>query len=271
MKTQLWFLHALTPLHVGVGSASAGIVDLPIAREKATGWPLVPASGFKGTLKGLYDGPDAERLFGKPESGGALAFSDARLVALPVRSYAGTFAFCASALLLNRLARDCRVLDVDFPPETTAPGDDEVLLATGSKLDWQDKVILGDLDFKAQKSEATGALAQELARRVFDSPDERTLFVERFAIVPDDAFDFLCESATEIVARISLEAETKNVKPGGLWYEETVPAEAVFALFGRGDEADLAALKTFDGQTMQLGGDASIGRGLCRLKTGGAS
>lgn len=36
--TRLILLHALTPLHVGTGQA-VGKVDLPIAREKATGFP----------------------------------------------------------------------------------------------------------------------------------------------------------------------------------------------------------------------------------------
>ena len=270
MQTQLWFFHALTPLHAGVGSGGAGIVDLPVAREKATGWPIVPASSIKGTLRSFYSGEDIKRLFGESDNGGTLVFSDARLLALPVRSYAGTFAYCTSALLLERLTRDSKALGVDFSADVTAPNDQQLSIAPDSELAWQDKVVLNDLSFTGRKDAATGARASALAQRIFKSEDEQRMFVERFAVVPDDAFDFLCENATEVVARIALEADTKNVKKGGLWYEETVPAEAVFALFVRGDKSDLPLLQCFDDQTIQLGGDASIGRGLCRLKTGGA-
>lgn len=42
MKTKPFLLHALSPLHVGTGH-SADIIDLPIAKMKATGIPLCQA------------------------------------------------------------------------------------------------------------------------------------------------------------------------------------------------------------------------------------
>ncbi|MCS7269380.1 MAG: RAMP superfamily CRISPR-associated protein, partial [Geminicoccaceae bacterium] len=50
MLTRPFLLHALSPLHAGTGQA-AGIVDLPIARMKATGIPFVPGSSIKGVLR----------------------------------------------------------------------------------------------------------------------------------------------------------------------------------------------------------------------------
>ena len=40
-NTKMYWLHALTPLHVGAGRG-VGFIDLPIMREKVTNWPLVP-------------------------------------------------------------------------------------------------------------------------------------------------------------------------------------------------------------------------------------
>jgi len=52
MTAQLTFVHALSPLHAGIGQG-AGVIDLPIAREKATGIPFLPGSSLKGALKAL--------------------------------------------------------------------------------------------------------------------------------------------------------------------------------------------------------------------------
>ncbi len=55
-----YILHALSPLHAGTGH-SADVIDLPIARMKATGIPFVPGSSIKGTLR------DARKI--KPPNG----------------------------------------------------------------------------------------------------------------------------------------------------------------------------------------------------------
>jgi CRISPR-associated protein Cmr4 len=44
------FLYAETPLHPGSG-ASVGLADLPVQREKATGFPIVQPSGVKGVFR----------------------------------------------------------------------------------------------------------------------------------------------------------------------------------------------------------------------------
>ena len=50
METMCYYIHALTALHAGTGQG-VGVVDLPIAREKSTGLPIVPGSGIKGVLR----------------------------------------------------------------------------------------------------------------------------------------------------------------------------------------------------------------------------
>ena len=64
---------------------------------------------------------------------------------------------------------------------------------------------------------------------------------------------------------------TKTVQKGGLWYEEALPAESV--LCGIAAVVPVQAtrqevntvLNGFSGKTMQVGGKATVGRGLCRL------
>lgn len=49
------FLHCKTPLHAGTGS-DLGYIDLPIQREKHTGFPKVEASSLKGALREVFEG-----------------------------------------------------------------------------------------------------------------------------------------------------------------------------------------------------------------------
>lgn len=108
----LVLLHALTPLHVGTGQA-VGNVDLPIAREKATGFPIVPASAFKGVLRDLYDSqPWASQAFGNQDAAGAWLFTDLRLLCLPVRSFYGVFAYATCPLILRQLQQRAQAFGV---------------------------------------------------------------------------------------------------------------------------------------------------------------
>src|SRR5436309_14716751 len=98
MNARLSFVHALSPLHAGTGQG-VGIVDLPIAREKATGLPFLPGSSLKGALRARCANKDeCNKVFG-PESSNidsnekqvsAVQFSDQRLLLLPIRSLEGT-------------------------------------------------------------------------------------------------------------------------------------------------------------------------------------
>ena len=98
MNMRPFLLHTLSPLHAGTGH-TPDIIDLPTARMKATGIPFVPGSSIKGVLRDARRSSDREKteaVFGPSDDpaahAGALVVSDARLLALPVRSFRGTFA-----------------------------------------------------------------------------------------------------------------------------------------------------------------------------------
>src|SRR5947199_2222222 len=127
MTTHLVLVHALSPLHPGTGQA-VGAIDLPIARERPTGIPLVPGSSIKGALRARSDPQDEMTwaVFGpetalSSEHAGGVQFSDAHLVLLPVRSVAGTYAWVTSPYLLRRLARDAREAGLALPGAVPAP------------------------------------------------------------------------------------------------------------------------------------------------------
>ncbi len=285
MKAKLLFLHALSPLHAGTGQG-VGAIDLPIAREKATGIPIVPGSTLKGVLRSNYAANDSlkAKVFG-PETdnasdhAGSAQFSDMRLLFLPVRSLSGTFAWVTSPLLLQRLQRDCQMAETLFTNEI--PAVDEAGLcfvsSTGSQLltlvkQEANNVVLEGLLLKGRPSPAVDDLVNWLRPLLFGADAAwGKLFAERLCVVHDDVLSFLLDTATEITARIRLEEEKKTVARGALWYEEALPTESI--LSGLLVVQTVAASKAevinviteVTQSTLQIGGSATVGRGLCRL------
>lgn len=290
MTTKLVFVHALSPLHAGTGQG-AGVIDLPIAREKATNLPYLPGSSLKGPLRDGYDGARKDEIFGTASdnatgNAGFVQFSDLRLLCMPVRSLYGTFAWVTSPYILNRLAREIKNLFTENTPPSWIknPDDDQCLVATKSTLksnlpksEKRKDIYLEDLDFEyqADQAELVTQWAEWLKKRIFgDSPEWQTMFVERFCIVNDDVFSFLLNTATEITARIRLNDESKTVADGQLWYEESLPAESILTGLmliapPKAKQAYVDALANdlvnLCEKPIQLGGKATVGRGICRV------
>jgi CRISPR-associated protein Cmr4 len=283
-RARLIYLHALTPVHSGTGQVAA-VIDLPIAREKATGLPVIPASSLKGVLRdtllrlGKADEAWINTAFGVADKAGALCLGDQRIFCLAVRSYFGTFGYITSPLVLKRLARDARALGLSPPIPDNIPSvedaDQQLIILVpqnGSALAHDKKVYLEDLDLNAQWSEYAHEVARKIASTLFS--DAQDSFVKRFGIVSDEVFNFLCETATEIVARVALNEDTKTVRKGGLWYEEAVPAETLFCgpvLVADHYEGDPTKLWKHlnDVALVQIGGKSTVGRGLCRVVLSG--
>lgn len=285
MQQKIYHLHALSALHVGIGEGT-GIIDLPIAREKAGNLPFVPGSSVKGVLRDEMFGnlkskssdtkDDLLALFG-PEPGenaseyaGALAVGDARLLCLPIRSWCGTFAWATCPMILNRYKRDLYSDQQEVP----IPAENQALLCDDSQLTDGDKIYLEDLDLQGSPDTRADKWAESIAAAVFNGDEAwTTLFKQRFAILPDNVFDFLAETATEIRARIRIEEGTRTVQSGALWYEEYLPAETL--LWGNiaadrsrketrpKNKQEMLALLPNDTR-LQIGGNASVGGGQVR-------
>jgi CRISPR-associated protein Cmr4 len=287
MNAKLLFVHALSPLHAGTGQG-VGVIDLPIAREKATGLPYLPGSSLKGCLRDLC-GDDSKRVkvFGPDtmnadEYAGAAQFADQRLLLLPIRSLRGTFAWVTSPYLLQRLVRDAQdtPLKPSLPANVPQPGEMEcIVVADNSAIKVPNgnrpQVILEELDLQVNAQDAV-TWATWLAQRIF--PNDTTwqqMLRARLCVVHDNVLAFLLQTATEITARIKMLDDTKTVQGGGLWYEEALPTETI--LYGlvvatpvkatglKSDEI-LQTIQGLLGRTIQFGGNASVGRGLCRVQ-----
>lgn len=277
MNEKNYWLHAITPLHVGAGRG-LGYIDMPIVREKVTAWPYIPGSSIKGVIADHFGASEEDErkkdthlkaAFGTSGSdndcaAGALVFTDANILCLPVRSFFGTFAWVSSPFCLKRAGISESL--PNFPKESDA------FIAENSALaDDDGKIYLEDLDINTQKINETGRIANEIAGSVFSGNEEwRRIFAERFAVVSDDLFTFLCESGTEVNAHIRINSKTGIVETGALWYEESLPVETILTgriwcdkVYVNGvNPEDLFERFCGKNLTLQIGGKASTGKGL---------
>ncbi|MBA3884768.1 MAG: type III-B CRISPR module RAMP protein Cmr4 [Acidobacteria bacterium] len=279
MNTRPFLLHALSPLHAGTGQA-ADVIDLPTARMKATGIPFIPGSSIKGVLRDVCGtgGADGEKLlavFGPEQKdaakhAGALVVGDARLLALPVRSFRGTFAWTTSPLLLTLARRDLEERGADLSiPRIDGRG---ARVANGNCCMHQGRLYLEDLDLAAGASDEATAWARLLAPLASPADD---IFTKRFAIVDDDTMAFLWDTATQVDARVRLDESTRTVAPGALWLEESLPPETLLIGLLAADRSrrprvdmtpdDVLGFALAGEEVLQLGGKATTGRGRCRI------
>ena len=274
MKTRPFLLHALSPLHAGTGH-TPDIIDLPTARMKATGIPFLPGSSIKGVLRDARRATDSEKteaVFGPSDDpaahAGALIVGDARLLALPVRSFRGTFAWVTSPLLLTLAKRDLEEASLAIP-RIDGRG---ARVAQGNVCVHKGTLYLEDLDLSATEAIEARAWAQRLAPLASPGDD---IFTGRFAIIDDDTMAFLWETATQVDARVRLDERTRTVAPGALWLEESLPPETLLIGLLAADRSrrrnvsmnpdDVLSFALAGEEVHQLGGKATIGRGRCRI------
>lgn len=297
--TEICVLHAISPVHAGAGSAT-GAVDLPIQRERHSGWPHIQSSGVKGAFRdhcerawmlkdlgidGLVEEGKkkqaeelAKRIFGRADANksqaGAIAFSDAKLLAFPVRSNLAPFVWVVCPALLERLGRDLALagVEADGLNDISVEGD-SYGLAIGNL---RGNLVLEDICLNPGNGNF-----DELAN-IFA---KLAPAVKRLVVIPDDHFSYLMEGATEIQAQIKIEAESGTTQDGSLRYEELLPAESLLytlVFFGEERAADSnrlvldtlrGAVKEAAADYIQMGGDLTLGRGIMQMNwiKGGAA
>jgi len=298
----LLFIHALTGLHPGSGTA-LGVVDLPVQRERHTQWPLIPASSLKGVLRDACrrriqgepaksdTDPSLTAVFGPPtdnahEHAGALSLTDARVLAFPVRSVYGVFAWITSPAVLARFRRDLKLSGLDDIGDVPSPEKGKIACIAGPLLVDGKNVVLEEFDF--ERTGDPGGLADWISGNKVIDEDTAKRMKDHLAVLSDDDFSYFVRHATEVVARIGLHYETKTVKTGALFYEEFLPAETLFYSMviaetsRKPKERESDRMEAWDvlryvretiPAELQVGGDETIGKGLCavRFVTGGGA
>ena len=270
MAVRLVYVHALSSLHAGTGQG-VGVIDLPIARERATDLPLIPGSSIKGCLREAHR--DLSELFGEQDVAGMLQISDARLLLLPVRCLGATFVWTTCPYVLRRLARDAAAagLEVTTPVPDLSEGSahlasEDALIEIGGKK----RLVLEEFDFAPSLDGKDWAGV--IGRGLFGSSrDWQAEFSKRFAIVDDKSFHHLTQFGTEVTAHVRIDQEKGAVENGALWYQESLPAETVLVSLWRTEaragnaDPDTDLRNLAKERHLQLGGKATTGQGLVRL------
>jgi len=277
-------VECVAPLHAGAGEG-CGAIDRPLVRDAASGLPFVPASSVKGACRDAArwaagnDG-DSDKFvaaaFGRTGTeehedtrsagAGCVLFTDLELMALPVRSAAGGYAWVTAPGRIARLLRACDLAglrrDGDLAgsargvleaggaglkgdqavgvaePETGQEGQgceplrDTVRWAAGG----QARYVLGELVLHEgghlALRQALGRFARALAEVLWPGTGGafwRQALGGRLVLVPDEVLGRLAARCTQVEAAIALDPGTGTTRQGSLRYTEYLPSETLLA------------------------------------------
>lgn len=296
------FLYAVSPVHMGAGQA-IGVIDNPIQRERHTEHPCFAGSGIKGAVRHGFEalGGDKallELLFG-PESGksdlhaGAVSFGDAQLVCLPVRSLKGGFVYATCPHAIARTQRLLALIGApDNWPAISAVAEGQCLAANPAllaerKIDGRPAKVLHleAFEYEAQGagSAAVKAIGDDLAAKALPASDGYAYFAGKLAtdlvVLSDTDFAYFARNAMLVEPHVRINEKTGTADDGGLFYTENLPPESLLVApllvsktrSGKTKDMDsqeaMAKIKNaIDGKLLQLGGDATTGRGLVAVR-----
>ncbi len=271
MKTLLYGLLAETSVHPGAGQSS-GFVDLPVAREAATDYPVIVGSSVKGALLGMgrdrgISSSELRLLFGSAEivdggdgGAGTLLVSDARLLLLPVRSLTSHFMWVTCPHLIERYMRDCKRTDLDakaFDLSSVNGDDAESPKYIGPEV--------GELFLEERQFSRIGSLPDKLAETLIPlirHDETKKRLKKQLVVVSDQSFSWFARYGLSVNARNVLHKEKKTSE--NLWYEETLLPDSLFYLLlaeRSGGSLDKLQAQFNEKPYLQIGGNETIGQG----------
>ncbi len=287
-KTAAVFLYAVSPVHMGAGQA-VDVIDNPIQRERHTQHPCFAGSGIKGAVRHSYaalGGSEADiALLLGPDSGssqlhaGALSFGDAQMLALPVRSLKGGYVYATCPQALARAQRLLALTGAaaNWPAVNVGDG---ACLTNNPALRSSDKLHLEAFEYTAKDSNDLKLIAADIAQRALPKDDAYQFFRDKLAndlvLLSDTDFGYFAKNAMLVEPHVRINHETGTADDGGLFYTENLPPESLLIAplmasqtrSGKKEE-HLQAEEVFakirpllHGKLLQIGGDATTGRGL---------
>lgn len=300
---QALFLICETPLHAGSGS-DLGIIDLPIQREKHTGFPKIESSGLKGSLREAfekttnidqitihkvfgYDSDSADNRVktaipeGSREYSGCLTLTDARLLLFPVKSQKGVFAWITCNRVLSRFFQEmAEICKGTTLPTVTHIAEGSVGNGATIFVDVA-KTVVGLEEYQysgCSENSQINTLGTWLATNLFYANPKLKYWDDKIKtdiiVLSDDDFADFVQHSTEVVTRTKINNETGTVSDTALFTEEYLPAESILysiALFSpefKNSGLDQAAVAKFYNDYLptifQIGGNTTIGKGIVR-------
>lgn len=193
------------------------------------------------------------------EHGGALGFSDARILLFPVKSFSGLFAWVTCPFVLSRLRRDlskvvpsaaANASAPDSPPlpdvvasldallEMPMPEVDAAWAGASSPAqmghgDSKGSIVLEGFTFSCSgdsRSPHVETVGRWLGSNALPSAPShnhmRSRMADSIVVVADEVFRDFTRFSTEIVTRIRID-ETGTVAESALWNEEHLPSDCL--------------------------------------------
>jgi CRISPR-associated protein Cmr4 len=289
------FLYLETSLQIGSGEQTRE-VDVPVQREAATGYPLLPSSSFKGVLRARARAQQApeerQRLLGSaPESDekqpSCVVLSDGLPLLFPVRSLAGLFAWTTSAEAWARFSRDAAAYGVKLtklPALPALPADTAGVAPGTPLLSGKGNLVLEELTFPVQQAAEVEAVGAWLAEHAFPEGPAFDFWRQRagrgVVVLPESAYRYFLNHGTQVVPRIRMNPATGTAAEGSLWTEEYLPPETLmYTLVGVRWPGEAGPLPPFKSPAealgwvqglapgpLHIGGGVTLGHGLVRLR-----
>lgn len=299
-----FFIVVETPLHAGSGQ-ELGTVDMPIQRERHTGFPKIEGSGLKGSIREVFKDETGEITVGNqkvdnsnrdntillafgPEEGdahaGALGFTDARILLFSVKSMKGVFAWITCPKVIKRFKEDLELcknsgaINKLFFENKNIPSENTI--ANLEELAIKGKVILEEYAFEVNQEQTTSDFAKWLGAMLDIKEIE-----DKLVVLSDEDFRDFVNLSTEVITRTKINNETGTVKSGALFTEEYLPAETIMysltlttPIFNKdkgifttkdGKKEEKLVMEFFEKglpKVMQIGGNATTGKGIVRTK-----
>ncbi|NMA43447.1 MAG: type III-B CRISPR module RAMP protein Cmr4 [Oligosphaeraceae bacterium] len=296
MNQKVMSIFTRTPMHVGAG-ASVGAVDLPIIRERHTGYPVIPGSSLKGVLAALWNdeenltddkkriiGSELENLFGrddfdsnednkKPQAG-KLLVGEAKILAFPVRSAKNAFAWCTCPTVIYRLLRDLQTVTSSCIPNNlklpTLSAEqclaaDALCFAGNSR-----KIILEEYCLSVVQGQDIDPKLIACLEKMSEDPVWHQELEQRLVILSDEMFSYFVQNACEVAQHVKIDIDTSAAETGGLFNQVNVPSETMF--YALMTETKVKCLDALDkklkanNQILQIGADATTGLGWCTVE-----
>lgn len=287
---EIFGLLAQTAVHAGI-EKSSGVIDLAIQRESFNNWPCVYGSSVKGALRSKAMDEQVNKsnlnlVFGSGmgsarDQAGALAVGDARLLLFPIRSLTSQFKWVTCPAALNRYRVDSKRIgrNIEFPTDFKIEKNQALIHESQNNA----ALFLEENRFRTIKSdlnEVIGKLAL-----LMNGDDAANRLGKQLVIVNDDSFSYFVQHCTAVNAHIAIDRDSKVVKPGALWYEETLPPETLFYFVlsasnsrSKKSGAEITAETILDEITtlfsqhpwLRLGGNETVGMGWCAVRSAGS-
>ena len=292
-----------TPSHVGSGT-DLGVVDLPIQRERYTNFPKYEASSVKGSIKdafyqlvkkevmhptfGTITEQMVQDVFGKDNDAkhiSALAFTDARILLFPVKSFKSVFTWITCPKILGRFKQEMKLCGIDISYSSDAKKVENTVPNGSGSLTKNQKLVLEDyLINNVRTEDECSRWANWFSEHLFPPVSEhqywRNKMKSDLAIVADDVFEHFVTLSTDVITRVRIDKTKGVVKDGALFTEEYLPAESILYSLAVASpvlkpEKEPVAHETFRSETgvmrffievlpkvIQIGGNETIGKGI---------